>query len=431
MKTTARLLLAVTLVAAGAAGFAMAFRTALQFVYRNLLGGRDVLDAFMHLPWYFRLALPAVGGLLAGAMRRGQSFGDVMESVVLGKVKLSVRGTLLKALGSWFAIAGGGSIGREGPLIQFGGAFGYKMSDFLGVTDEQRRVLTAAGIAAGFTAAYNTPLAAILFVIEVVAGVIALDAIVYVMIATAISTTILRTVVGGGPIYGERAFAIESTAELLAHAALGVVGGLVAVGFTRLLAIGEKAFDRKWLKQPIRAAFGGLLVGVMAVGLPQVAGNGYEPLNRLLDGEYTIGLIAILLFAKAVSTTSSVASGSPGGVFTPSLFLGGALGAIWGFGCAKVFHLAGAQGSYALVGMAAVTAATTHAPMMAAVLVFEISGDYAIALPLILATASATGISRALYPDSVYGSELRRRGVRWTMTLEGRQIERQPPGEQP
>jgi CIC family chloride channel protein len=341
-----------------------------------------------------------------------------MEAAVLGRVHLSLRATARKALGSWFAIAGGGSIGREGPLIQFGGALGYFVSDRIKVTDAQKRVLVAAGIAAGFTAAYNTPLAAILFVIEVVTGIVAVDSVIYVLIAIAISTAIARGVVGGGPIYGERAFAIESNWELLAHAALGLAAGITVYGFQRLLAAGEWLASREWLPQPWRAALGGLGVGAMAIVLPQVAGNGYEPLNRLLDGEYPLALIAILLVAKAIATTSSVASGSPGGVFTPSLFIGGALGAVWGAGCAHLFHLPVAHGSYALVGMAAATAAMTHAPLMASLLVFELSGDYAIVLPLALATAGSTWVARALKADSVYAAELKRRGVAWTLKAE-------------
>ncbi|MFO0739676.1 MAG: chloride channel protein [Labilithrix sp.] len=414
MRARARFLAALVLVAAGAAAFAIGFRSALGLVYRHVLGGRDVLEAFTHAPWYVRLFLPALGGLLAGLVaRKGQGFGDVMEAVVAGHVHLSLRQTARKALGSWLAIAGGGSIGREGPLIQFGGALGFFVSDVLKVVEEQRRVLVAAGVAAGFTAAYNTPLAAIVFVVEVVTITAAVDSLIYVALATAVSTAIIRAVVGGGPIYGERAFAIESNWELLAHALLGLAAGVVAYGFQRLLAAGEWLADRSWLPQPWRAALGGLGVGGLAILLPQIAGNGYEPLNRLLDGEYALGVIVVLLLAKAVATTSSVSSGSPGGVFTPSLFIGGALGAMWGHACASLFHLPVAYGSYALVGMAAATAAMTHAPLMAALLVFELSGDYGIVLPLVVATAGATGIARALKADSVYAAELKRaRGLR-------------------
>jgi len=191
----------------------------------------------------------------------------------------------------------------------------------------------------------------------------------------------------------------------------------------RLLSAGESAFARAKLPQPWRAGLGGLAVGAIAVVLPQVTGNGYEPLNAMLDGTVPLQLVLCLLLAKAFATTASVSSGSPGGVFTPTLLLGAAVGIGLQAALAALLGPAavGSPGAYALVGMAAATAAMTHAPMMAALLVFELSGDYAIVVPLLLATAIATALSRSLRADSLYGAELRRRGVAWEVTLEGRQ----------
>jgi CIC family chloride channel protein len=386
---------------------------------------------FQQLPPWARVVFPATGGLLAGSVAfatsratRGQGVGDVMEAVVFGRVRLSMTTTLLKSAGSWFAIVSGGSIGREGPLIQFGGAFGGMVSRVFRVDDDRARALMAAGTAAGFAAAYNTPLAAILFVLEVVTGIVALDAILSTVVATAVATTVTRAVVGGGPIYGERVFTLAGPAELLAYAALGLVAALVAQAFMRMLSAGETFFAKSRLPQPWRAAAGGLVVGVLALWLPQVTGNGYEPLNAMLDGSIPLGIVLWLLAAKSFATTASVSSGSPGGVFTPTLFLGAASGIC--FQHVLTFFLGsaplGGPGAYALVGMAATTAATTHAPIMAAVLVFELSGDYAIVLPLLLSTALATTLSRSLRADSIYGAELRKRGLAWELTLEGRRL---------
>jgi CIC family chloride channel protein len=192
----------------------------------------------------------------------------------------------------------------------------------------------------------------------------------------------------------------------------------------RLVSAGEAIFAASRLPQPWRAAAGGLVVGIFAVGLPQVTGNGYEPLNAMLDGAVPFALVVALLGAKAFATAASVSSGIPGGVFTPTLFLGAALGLCFQHALALVFDPAalGGPGAYALVGMAATTAATTHAPMMAAILVFELSGDYAIVVPLLLATAVATLLSRTLRADSIYSAELRRRGLAWELTLEGRRV---------
>lgn len=423
---TARVLAALVVVSTGAAAFAMAFRAALAFVYGSLLHARDVLDAFEKLPPVARVALPAFGAFLAGMVTRlasripSQGVGDVMEAVVLGRTRLSMRATTFKALASWLAIATGGSVGREGPLIQFGGSLGAAVSSAARIGGARARALIAAGTAAGFAAAYNTPLAAVLFVVEIVTGVVAIDALVMVLVATAIATALVRATVGGGPIYGQRAFTVATTTELLAHAVLGILAALAAHAFMRLLSTGEERFAKSRLPQPWRATIGGALVGLLAIALPHVTGNGYEPLNQLLDEKYSLRLVAILVVAKAVATTSSVSSGSPGGVFTPSLFIGGGIGMLWGHAVAALVGAPGSQGSYALVGMAAMTAATTHAPLMASVLVFELSGDYAIVLPLVLATAIATLLSRRLGRDSIYTAELRRKGLEWELTLDGR-----------
>jgi CIC family chloride channel protein len=426
-REVARILLALVVVAVGAALFAMAFRAGIQLLYASLFEAHDVLEVFARLPPVAKIALPAFGGLLAGLVglvatrsRSGGGVGDVMEAVVLGKTRLSMRATAWKALGSWVAIATGNSVGREGPLIQFGGSLGSKVASAAGISGESARALIAAGTAAGFAAAYNTPLAAVLFVVEIVTGVVVIDALGMILIATAISTALVRASVGGGPIYGQRAFSTTTTSELLAHAALGVLAAFVGLAFMRLLATGERWFERTKLPQPWRAALGGTIVGAMALALPEVTGNGYEPLNLLLDEHYAVGLVALLVVAKALATTASVSSGSPGGVFTPSLFIGGGLGLLWGHAVADYVGAPGSEGGYALVGMAAMIAATTRAPLMASVLVFELSGDYAVVLPLVLATAVATLVSRRLSVDSIYTAELSRRGLGWEVTLEGR-----------
>jgi CIC family chloride channel protein len=421
--------LGIALVAVSAAAFAILFRWALGFVTHLATGAHDVVSAMGTLPVPLRLVLPALGGLLAGAVgmlvsksRGAQGVGDVMEAVALGRIRLSMRVTLLKSLGSWLAIVTGGSLGREGPLIQFGGASGKVISDRLGLPIDDARLLVAAGTAAGFGAAYNTPFAAVLFVLEVVTGVVVLDAILPALIATVIAVTLTRAVVGEGPIYGQRAFHSDSPLELVAFAGLGIVAALGAQGFMRTLALGERLFQRHPVKLPWRPALGGLIAGAFVAATPEVAGNGFEALGRLLDGGFSVGFLLWLLVGKSIATTASVSSGSPGGVFTPILLIGGAIGYVFAVALAGLGVHVGSPGGYALVGMAAATAATTHAPLMAAVMVFELSGDYAIAAPLVLATAVATLLSRGMGSDSIYAAELRRRGVSWEITMEGRRV---------
>lgn len=430
-RWSARLRLAggIVLVSVAASAFAIAFRAALQAALAAA-GSTSVVDAVARAPWWLAVVLPCAGALLAAlvqhlGLRQGssQGVGDVMEAVVLGKVRLSFRVTVVKSLASWFAIATGNSIGREGPLIQFGGAAGQKIASLLSMRGLRMQTMIAAGTAAGFAAAYNTPFAAALFVIEVVTGVVVLETLLPTLAAIAVATAITRAVIGPGPIYGVRAFTLHSPWELAAFAGLGALAALTSWVFVRCLARGERLLDALPRSRFARAAVGGLATGLLVALVPQVAGNGYEPLGHLLDGHVTAGFVLILCAAKVLATTSSVASGSPGGIFTPTLLIGGCTGAAYALAIRAVFGLpADSVGGYVLVGMAAACAATTHAPLLGAVMAFELSGDYGIVLPLILATSISTAASRALGAESVYATELRRRGVQWQITMDGRRL---------
>ena len=422
-------------VATVTAGFGIVFRAAAAFLFRRAFGASDVVSAFETLSPPLRLPIVLAGatlaggvGLLAARHRSGQGVGGVMEAVALGTGRISLRASLWKALGCWLAIVTGSSIGREGPIIQFGGAVAGAIGSLARMKPERTRILLAAGTAAGFASAYNTPFAAVLFVLEVVMGVITLDVVLATVLATAIATAVTRLAIGGGPIYGARTFTLHSRGELLIFLVLGAGAGVIGAAFSGLLLAAERAFAKLPTKPPVNAAIGGLLVGGAAIVLPEITGNGYEVINRVLDGTLVIKAMVLLLFAKMTATSISVGSGIPGGAFTPSLFLGAAFGGAFGdlLRAASPEH-ANAPGAYALVGMAAVCAATTHAPLMAAVLVFELSGDYSIALPLLLAAGTATVVSRRLRPTSMYMDELARRGIKWRMTWSGRQVDGEPP----
>jgi CIC family chloride channel protein len=428
-KDNVRFLIGLGGVAVGAAVFAIAFRLSLAWLYRSLYDGDNVVDGITNLPLLWRFLVPVAGATAAGVIARfrtvsSQNVSNVMEAVALGNVELSLRSTASRVASSWAAIAGGMSIGREGPLIEFGGALGAAVGRMTGTSLNRTRVLVAAGTAAGFSAAYNTPFAATLFVLETIAGVAALELVLPVMGGTVAATLITRAAVGAGPIYGQRTFGLESNLDLASALALGVVAAIAAMTFKRVLALLENWVDEHPVPQPFRAMAGGLLVGAIAMWLPTVVGNGYEPLNRILDNPMAVSTVTVLLVAKLVATSGSVASGVPGGIFTPMLLMGAALGSGWS-------HLFGAAasdaGRYALMGMAAATAASIHAPLTAAVMIFELSGDYPLALPLIVAAVASIAVSKAFGSESVYETELRKRGLGWDITLEGRQMRADPP----
>jgi CIC family chloride channel protein len=287
--------------------------------------------------------------------------------------------------------------------------------------DAAARLVIAAGVAAGFASAYNAPLAATLFVLEIVTGVIVLEAAVPVMIAAVIATVITRAAIGNTPLYGVHAFASPHLAELVAFAVLGLAAAPLGVGFLRLLSLGDSAW--KHIPLPWRPAVGGMCCGLVLIALPAVAGNGFEEVRALLDGRLALAAVVWLLLAKPFATAASVGSGNPGGVFTPTLLLGACLGTLYAAGLHAVFGDAiAAPGVYVVVGLATALAATTHAPVTAAILACELSGDYALVLPLLVGCSLAAGVARRLYIDSVYTAELTRRGLRWRLTLDGRRV---------
>ena len=423
----ARYAVAVLLVGVLAAAFAVAFRLALHHGLQLILGTGNILEGFAALPWPARLALPAAGGALAAAISLlaarspgGHGVAVILESVVLGRGQIRLPAVLLKSVASLVALCTGGSIGREGSIIQFGGGSGSLVGRWLQLPARETRMLVAAGTGAGFAAAYNTPFAAVLFVVEIVTGVLGVDILVPVAAATAVATTLTRLVLGGGPIYGKRAFALVTQEELLAHCVLGLLAGLIGPAFLLALSAAEDGVRRIPLPRMVWGALGGLVVGLIALRFPAVTGNGYESIQLILDAKVAGAILGVLLLAKAAATVSSVSSGSPGGVFTPSMFLGAALGGLVGWAVPHVLVARGSAaevGGYALAGMAALIAATTHAPLMAATLAFELSGDYALVVPLLAGTTIAALVSRSLRPDSIYTEELRRRGIPWRGSL--------------
>lgn len=433
-----RLVIAAVLVGVLGAMAAIVVRRVLDLGLHALYGVGDVTVGIGSLDGVVRVVVPMAGGLLGGGVawwfaRRGsQGVADVMEAIAIGRGRPMLRHTIGPALGSVLASLGGGSIGREGPIIQLGAAMGDLVahplpglrkpiwSRLTSFSDRERRALIAAGTAAGFAAAYNTPLAAVLFVLEVMIGVVTLEVVVPVAIATAVGTVVVRAVVGDGPLYGVREFAPASESELVAYVVAGLLAALAGLLFMRLLHGGERLFQRlarllsigsKPLPRPFVAALGGFVVGVIALGVPAVAGNGYEPILWILDGDVPIAMLLLIAVTKALATTASVASGSPGGVFTPTMLVGAMVGAALGKGLALMGWVGVGAGGYALVGMASALAATTRAPLMATVLAFELSGDYALVLPLLLATGMAILIARRLSPRSIYEAELERRGI--------------------
>jgi CIC family chloride channel protein len=410
---TLRFAVALGAVSLCAGAASIGFRTALHRLYRLILGDESVLAGVRGLPAWACVLLPAGGGLLGALIgqlgREGnRGVGGVMEAVTLGRGRISFKSSVAGVVACFAAVASAGSIGREGPIIQLGAGIGDTGGRRVGLNEVQTRVLIAAGAAAGFAAAYGTPLAAILFTCEVVT----MSTRLRLVLPAAIAAVVAGIIAGFKPLYAVRAFEMHSPGELAAFAVLGVGCGAIGVAFMWLLDGAKRAFARLPGPVPMRGLIGGAIAGTIMIWVPEVAGNGYEAIHVQLDVGAAAGALVLMLVARAVATSASVASGVPGGVFTPTLFLGAALGRLVALALAAAgFGVDG--GAYAICGMAAATASTTHAPLMASVMLLEITEDSALILPILLAAVVATITARALHHDSLYTDELRRRRVPW------------------
>jgi CIC family chloride channel protein len=418
--------LQVTLLWSGIIGFcgaicSIAFRGATSVVHKILTGssGPGLVESFAELPPLLRVVVPAVGGLLAGlVMHFGTRFHgyvtttDYMEAVVLGDGKISARRSLVKCLSALFTIASGGSIGREGPLVQLSSLVASLAGRWRNWSTPRLRLLVGCGAAAGIASAYNAPIAGALFVAEIVLGSVAMEIFGPLVFSSVIATLTVRGFIGASPLYETQRFRLNGNWELVPYLLLGLGAGLVAPWLIRLLRTTETWVGRLRAPVYLKMCLGGLIVGVLALFHPEVCGNGYSTVNGILGGRFVWQTLAVILVLKVLATTATFGSGAVGGVFTPTLFVGASLGFLFGNGAQ---HLLGSHAvnpsAFALVGMGAFLAATTHAPIMAIIMIFELTLDYQIILPLMVACVVGYYTSVSIEKRSIYVEALRRKGA--------------------
>ncbi|MGH7587504.1 MAG: chloride channel protein [Gemmatimonadota bacterium] len=390
----------------------------------------DIVSVAAASPPWLRVAVPVLGGALAAALaglfalrrREAGGFPEILEIISLGGQTIRLSRALERASASLMTLASGGAVGREGPMGQIAAAFGSRVGRSFHFSEERIRILVAAGIAAGFAAAYNTPIAGALFVMEVIIGSFNMVFFGPAIVAAAISTIVTRLFAGPGPIYAPGAeYAMVSALEIVPYLVLGFLAGLASVLFQVTMERMYALWNRLRLPPLARTPLGGLVVGGLALLSPFVLGNGYEGINLVLAGEMALALMAILFVLKMLATTTTLASGGSGGVFTSIMFLGAMLGGVFGAGLHTVFpDETATAGAYALVGMGGVIAGTTHAPLLAILMVFELTQNYGIVLPIMLTSVMAYWTARTIRRTSIYTEELRRRGMRWEGTAQER-----------
>lgn len=369
-------------------------------------------------PWR-RLLVPTLGGLAAGlvlelGMRwtRKTPSHDYMEAVSIGDGTIHLAPSLVRSLSSLFSVASGGSIGREGAMAQLSTTAASWIGRHTWISRPRLKLLVACGAAAGIAAAYNAPIAGALFVAEIVLGTISMSSLGPLIFASVVSTVMVRQIEGPKPLFTIPVFQLVSPLELGPYLLLGALLGALAPGFAQLLRLAGDAFKATSLPLPARMCLGGALVGVLSLQQPEVWGNGFNSISSVLDGQLAAKTVAVICLFKLVSTCSTVGSGAVGGVFTPTLFFGACGGYLWGSAMHAWFPSWTAHPSaYALVGMGSFLAATTQAPLMAMLVLFEMTLDYGIVLPLMLACVVAYTTARGIDPHSIYSNSLKHGGV--------------------
>lgn len=381
--------------------------------------GRTLLASAKQLAPWQALILPAVGaavaaGMLFGVFRRKGSYGiaNIMETVSLRRGGVEVLDVAGRSLATATVIATGGSTGREGPIIQIGSAIASSIARAVRLSPREISVLTACGAAAGMAGAYNAPIGAAMFVMEVILGSFVMEQFAPVIVASVTSTFTVRAVAGTAAVYDVPTLSVSSPWEAIPIFVLGVAAALVGQGFLRSLTACEDGLQRLKLPRGALAILGGLLVGALGIAFPEVWGNGYDVVNeKLLKVALPLGTTALLMLGKTLATGITSGAGVSGGVFTPTLFVGAALGGAFGTIVGHWFPAVD-PGLYALLGMGGVLSATTHAPLMAILVLFEMTLDPHSIAPLMLATITATLFSKWVHADSIYTARLKRRGVR-------------------
>ncbi|MEJ2049619.1 MAG: chloride channel protein [Calditrichota bacterium] len=377
------------------------------------------LEYIIGLPFYVKILAPAIGGLFVGAIvyfvaneAKGHGVPEVMEAIALRNGIIRTRVVIAKLFASAICIGSGGSTGREGPVIQIGSSLGSMVGQFLKVNPQRMKIFVACGAAAGIAAAFNAPVAGALFSVEIILGDFGVAHFTPIVIASVMATVVSRLFLGDFPAFEVPKYNLVSPIELIPYAILGILAGVVALLFINTLYKLEDYFDDMEMNQITKTALGGLLVGLIGVFVPHIYGVGYNSMNLALLGQLPWFIMFALVFAKLIATSLSLGSGGSGGIFAPSLFLGTMTGGFFGALVHQIIpQYSASSGAYSLVGMGAVVAGATHAPITAILIIFELTNDYAIILPLMISSIIATVLTTKLKKESIYTLKLIRRGI--------------------
>ncbi len=422
IRTNEHTIMAVLAVVVGIAGGfgAIGFRYLIDFLQTIAYGSSDeLLEVVATIPWHIKIWIPALGGVIVGPLvyflareAKGHGVPEVMEAVALRSGIIRKRIVLVKSLASAVSISTGGSVGREGPIVQIGSAIGSTLGQILKVSADRMRTLVGCGAAAGIAATFNAPIAGSMFALEIILGDFGLATFSPIVISSVVATAVSRAYLGDTPAFIVPTYELVSVWEFPIYLFLGLFCAAVGVTFTKTLYRIEDLFDSFKFPEYLKAVIGGLILGALGLAFPQILGVGYGAMDMVLMQQIAWWLMLLLVVVKILATSITIGSGGSGGIFAPSLFLGAMAGGFFGMVVHTLFPATTASpGAYSIVGMGAVVAATTHGPLSAILILFEMTGDYKIILPLMFSCIIGAIASGQLLKDSIYTLKLGRRGV--------------------
>ncbi len=400
---------------------AIAIRAMIKWISSlSFPGSGTVLENITAAPWYVIVAAPVVGGLIVGPIihflareAKGHGVPEVMQSLILKGGAIRPRVAFVKALASSITIGTGGSVGREGPIVQIGASLGSTMGRFFRVSPTRMKTFVGCGAAAGIAAAFNAPVAGALFAVEILLGDFAFTQFSPIVISSVMATVISHSFEGNFAAFQVPRYQLVSPYELFFYFILGALCAFAAYAFIKVLYFTEDFFDNHFrIPEYLKPAVGGVAIGLVALAVPQIMGVGYDSINNALHGKTVWHMALLLIFVKIVATSVTLGSGGSGGIFAPSLFIGAMVGCAFGWLVHGQFPgIAASPGAYALVAMGGLVAGTTHAPITAIIIVFELTNDYHIILPLMITCIISTIISTGLSRESIYTLKLVLRNI--------------------
>jgi chloride channel protein, CIC family len=417
------------LVGVGAGLGAVVFRYLIYFVTWLATGhdefGQQGYVGSSHLPWLglaFFVVIPAIGGIVYGPLiyryareARGHGVPEVMVAVAENGGRIRPQVSVVKALASALCIGTGGSVGREGPIVQIGSALASAFGQWTRMPENRMRILVACGAAGGISATFNAPITGVFFGVEIILREFSIDAMFTVMLSAMLADVVAIPFLGNHPFLTgfPSGVVLSHPRNYLLVAVLAVIAGLIGLLFKTVLYKMEDLWDLLWKGRPewARPAVGGVALGLLLLALPQMYGVGYPVMYKAVAGNYVLWFLLVLAAGKIAACSLTMGIGGSGGVFAPSLFIGATSGMAFGVAAGHLFGAgAGQPALYAAVAMGAVFASAARAPLTSVASVVEMTGDFALTLPVMLAVAIATATSRALSYGTIYTTKLLRRG---------------------